>query len=268
MKLAISNIAWDRTDEDSVLQALQREGVDGIEIAPTKVWPRWLGASREQAETMREQFGELGFVIPAVQSVLYDRPDLRVFDGVQGRFALRKHLANVGHLACAFGAKNIVFGSPQNRDRGALSLEEAIEEASEYFAVIGADLTALGVCLCIEANPVIYGCNFLSHWREAAEFVSRIDSPGIGLHLDAACTVLAGDDPIAAIKECGTILRHFHISEPFLGSFSSPIVDHAAIGKALRESGYRGWVSIEMLRQEDPLSCIEVAVRYARNCYV
>ena len=141
-------------------------------------------------------------------------------------------------------------------------------EAASFFSEVGAELADLGVCLCIEANPEVYGCNFVTHWFEAAELVERVNSPGIGLHFDVACTVLSGSDPIAAIRSCAHIVRHFHISEPHLAPLFPPTVDHASVGTALRQSGYKGWISIEMRRGDPPLEAVLNAAAYAQRNYL
>lgn len=268
MKLAISNIGWDPPEERSALAMLRDSGVGGIEIAPTKVWPGWQGATLNAARSLRQRLATAGYEIPALQSVLFERPDLQLFGDQTVRRALREHLVMIGHLACAMEAPVIVFGSPRNRDRGALSSADATEQAAAFLADVGSDLATLGVVLCIEANPAAYGCNFLTHVSESAELVARIDSPGIGLHFDVACTMLSGDDPIVEVARHGRLLRHFHISEPQLGCFSLPTIDHPAVGEALRLSGYDGWVSVEMRRQMEALQQIGRAIAYAKHCYL
>ena len=49
MKLAISNIAWEKHDDSDVLNLLKANGVTGIEVAPTKLWQDWKGASYKKA---------------------------------------------------------------------------------------------------------------------------------------------------------------------------------------------------------------------------
>jgi D-psicose/D-tagatose/L-ribulose 3-epimerase len=266
-KFAVSNIAWDWTEEDAVLRELQNAGVTGIEVAPTKVWPDWSGATPKAAGILRQRLADRGFFIPALQSVLFGRSALRLFGDRAARLALREHLAMVGRLAYAIGARAMVFGSPQNRDRGLLPSRAAMDQAVEFFSDVGSALSPMGVALCIEANPPAYQCNFLTRWHEAAELVQRVHSPGIALHFDVACTVLAGDDPIVAIQDCEIPFAHFHISEPLLGAFYEPRIDHAAVGKALRERGYQGWLSIEMRRHEDPVRALREAIRNAKDCY-
>lgn len=124
---------------------------------------------------------------------------------------------------------------------------------------------------CLEPNPEAYGCDFLTCAREGADFVAAIDSPGIGLHLDAAGMTLAGDDMAAEIERCGPLLHHFHASEPNLGPVdaSTSVVEHETAAMALARAGYDGFVSIEM-REPDPndgLDAVRAAQRFVANAY-
>jgi sugar phosphate isomerase/epimerase len=268
MKLAVSNIAWDAADEPRLLPLLAASGVTGIEIAPTKIWPDWRGATPADAARWRASLAAKGFAVPALQSILFGRPDLTVFGNPTGLVA---HIAEVAALAGALGAAALVFGSPRNRLRGSLSQPEAMRQAAPVFRAIGAACVAAGTCLCIEANPPEYGGDFLLTWREAADLVALVDHPGVGLHLDTACTAMAGDDPVEAAAACAPHLRHFHISAPNLGPVGADpedlTIDHAGIAAALRSGGYAGWVSIEMRRADDPMESVPRAVTFARRHY-
>jgi len=268
MKLAVSNIAWDEPEHSQVLELLRSRSVSGIEVAPTKLWPDWQGADRRAAERASRDFTSQGFSVPALQAILFARPDLKVFGSAEQRRQLLAHIGLVASIAGGFGAQVLVFGSPKNRDRGSLSMEQALSQAVEFFTEAGEVCAAAGVRLCIEPNPKAYACNFITGWREAEELVRRIAHPGIGLHLDTGCIHMAGDDPIEAIMQCADITAHFHISEPGLADLSAPAVDHASVGRALVDSGYRGWVSIEMRRSEHPLQSIAEAVDKAAACYI
>ena len=41
LKLAISNIAWDKADDEAVYAAMQQNGFTGLEIAPTRIFPEY-----------------------------------------------------------------------------------------------------------------------------------------------------------------------------------------------------------------------------------
>ena len=41
LKLAISNIAWDKADVEAVFAAMQQNGFTGLDIAPTGIFPEY-----------------------------------------------------------------------------------------------------------------------------------------------------------------------------------------------------------------------------------
>lgn len=268
MKLAISNIAWAAEEQSEILPMLRAAGVTGIEIAPTMVWPNWQGATPRIAAALRRALADAGFAVPALQAILFARPELHIFGDAAGRAALLAHIAHAASLAAALGAGAMVFGSPRNRLRGERTPEQAMDEAVPVFRALGAACADAGTTLAIEANPPQYGGDFLLRWREAAELVARVDHPGVTLHLDTACTALAGDDPAEAALACAPRLRHFHVSAPQLAPVDAASdLPHPAIAAALRSGGYAGWVSIEMRRAEQPLPALLAAIAHVKACY-
>jgi len=258
MKLAVSNIAWDAPEDARVLSLLREQGVAGVEVAPTKLWPDWSGADPAAAAAARARYAEAGFAVPALQAILFGRPDLTVFGDTLP--SLVAHVGRVAALAAALGAGVLVFGSPKNRARGALSPDEAMARAEPAFRAMAEACAPHGVTLCLEPNPPAYGCDFATGWRDAAALVRRVDHPHFGLHLDVACLALAGEDAAEAIAATLPLVRHFHVTEPELADFAAPKLDHARIGRAVRGSGYAGWLSIEMRRSADPLRSVGEAV--------
>jgi D-psicose/D-tagatose/L-ribulose 3-epimerase len=263
MRLAISNIAWSADEQAGILATLPALGITGVEIAPTVLWPGWDGATPAAARTLRDRLADQGFAVPALQSILFARPELQIF--ADDPAPLLAHIARVAALAGALGAPAMVFGSPRNRLRGALSPEAAMDAAVPIFRALAAACHDAGTALAIEANPAQYGGDFLLRWPEAAELVARVAHPGVVLHLDTACTALAGDDPIAA---AAAQPAHFHVSAANLAPVdeTSPI-DHRAIAAALRAARYAGWVSIEMRRTDTPLATIRRAAAHVKACY-
>ena len=242
MKVAFSNIAWTPHDSPDVLALLRKQSVAGIEVAPTKIWPDWIGATSAAARQYRTWMSDNGFEIPALQAILFGRPDLHLFDP-SSEVALVEHLAHVAVLGEALGARVAVLGAPKQRTRGSLSFEEALERCVPLFRRLGRLFDEHGGCLCIEPNPRRYGCDFIVNAREGVKLVQAVDHPGFALHLDAAGMHLEGDVLAELWPEVHPMLRHFHISEPDLGGFSNPVVPHAANLAFLREHGYDNWCS-------------------------
>lgn len=267
MKLAASNIAWERHDDPSILALLRHRGITGIEVAPTRVWPGWAGATPAAAAAYRRHLADEGFECPALQAVLFDRSGLALFGSPAECQALVRHLARVAELADALGAPVVVLGAPKVRDRAALAPDEAMEQAAELLREVGKVYASQGVRLCIEPNPTVYGCNFVTTSGEGAALVARCMSAGVGLHLDAAGMHLAGEEPAEAVRGLAGRFAHFHASEPQLGRFDTPVVDHAAVGQALRGACYGGWVSLEMRPQPDEAAALDAACAVLAACY-
>ena len=257
MKLAISNIAWERHDDPKVIQQLRGYGVQGIEVAPTKLWPNWEGASQKGAELYRKRMAEEGFEIPALQAILFGRPDLQLFQP-ESHKGFMEHIKLVADLAAGLGAEVLVFGSPKNRKRGQVSISRATESAKEFLRKAGKICDERGCCIGLEHNPVEYGCDFIINAADAREMVDLIEHPGIQLHLDSAGLHMCGGDISEVIKSIGSFV-HYHISEPMLKPIIEGSVEHGSAFSALREINYSRWVSIEM-KQPKSINSIKLSI--------
>jgi sugar phosphate isomerase/epimerase len=244
MKLAISNIAWEQHNNIAVLNALKNHGVSGIEVAPTKIWPDWSGASRQHADQYRCWLADEGFEIPAMQAILFAMPDIQILD-VQCQQRFLEHMERVADIAAGFNAKVLVLGAPKNRRRGQLSMSESREIAVEVLRKAGEICADRGCCIGLEHNPIEYGCDFVTNVADAREIVDSVDHKGVQLHLDAAGIHMCGGQISEVITGAGAFV-HFHISEPMLEPIANGIVDHESAISTLKELDYDGWVSIEM----------------------
>tara|TARA_B100001964_G_scaffold202469_1_gene230836 strand:- start:47 stop:382 length:336 start_codon:yes stop_codon:yes gene_type:complete len=90
--------------------------------------------------------------------------------------------------------------------------------------------------------------DFIQTADEGYQIVKDVDNLHFGLHLDVKAMVDAGDDFEAVFQRYGAILKYFHVGEPGLAPPGSTDLDHSLIGKALSDSLYDGFVSIEMIR--------------------
>jgi sugar phosphate isomerase/epimerase len=266
MKLSISNIAWTEATDAEVASLLVDAGVTAIEVAPTRVWPEW-EFTQADGDRYRESLQGSGLTCSSLQAILFKQPELKVFGTPEQKAALVAHLKRVADLAAALGAKPMVFGAPKNRDRGDLDEKAAFHQAANLFGEIGDYCQQQGVCLCLEPNPVDYGCNFITDSQSGAQLVRTVNSPGFRLHLDAAGMYLAGEDIPQAIEQAADVLEHFHISEPNLGNFVAPKVNHADIAKTLRAIGWDKWVTIEMRATDQPVDGVNQALNTVKAIY-
>ena len=266
MRLAVSNIAWGAEDEEAVLVELRRGGVEGIEIAPTRLWPEWAGATAASGAEVRRALGERGFVCAALQAVFFGLPQHTLFGSAESRRGFVDHLLFVAELAHALGAGAVVLGSPQNRRAGDLPREAAWAAAVDTFRRVAPDYAGAGVTLCVEPNPPEYGCDFITTTAEAVALARDVAAEGFAINLDAGTILLTTRDAGEARAARGHV-GHVHVSEPYLERVAAADALHRDLGRALDESGYTGWRSIEMRRQEDAVEAVAVAIGAARAAY-
>ncbi len=262
MKLAVSNIAWEIHNDPIALDMLRKYDVQGIEIAPTKIWPFWKGASYEKAKQYKKFMQDEGFQIPSIQAILFDKPQLQVFN-LDSHNEFFKHIQLIAELANGFGSKVIVFGAPRNRKRGQLSFNESIDIASNFFFKAGEICIKHDCSMCIEHNPVEYNCDFITNALDAKYLVDRVNHKGFKLHIDSAGIHMCGGGGSRVIREVGSF-EHYHISEPMLKPIHTGCVDHLSYLKNLNDVDYKGWVSIEM-KETASLEILEQSLKHVHK---
>ena len=245
MKLAASNIAWDPSEDDAAARVLRRHGFSGIEIAPSKRWASPFDATSTDIEAYRDAWGRRGFSIVSMQSLLFGRPDLQLFGSSAGRASLRDYVTGLIDIAGGLGARALVFGSPKNRKRGAMPLDEATAIAIDFFREMGTAAVARDCVICLEPNPPVYDCDFITTTAEAVSLCRQIAHHGVAVNGDAGTIALNGEDPMTTIESAASWFGHFHASEPSLVELSDGPIQRAC-ATALTSERYDHWVSIEM----------------------
>lgn len=271
MKLAVSSIAWTNEEETAIAEKLQELGVRNVEIAPTKLWDDPTKTTVEQAKEYVDWWAQYDIAVSAFQSMLFARPDLKIFEGDDNRHETVAYMSKFLELAGVMGAKKLVFGSPKNRQRDEMPIEQANQIATNFFSELGDVALKNGVVLCLEPNAPQYNCDFVTNAAEGAELVRAVGKSGFGLHLDTACMALAGDDLSMSIRESEDILEHFHISSPMLEQVEArDDVDHASAAQALRDINYDKLISIEMRPGDTGTNVerIEKAVKFVQSTYL
>lgn len=253
MNLAISNIAWRKEEEPMIADMLVHRGIHGVEVAPTKIWQNPTEVTPTEIMTYRQFWNAQGIEIVALQSLLFGRADLQLFQGENSRREMAEYLKKMITLAAALGAKVLVFGSPKNRQRGTITFEAALDTARDFFYELGTFASSHGVNFCIEPNASQYACDFVTTSVEGKRLVEEVESPGFGLHLDLACMMLEREDVSKALSDGMQFLRHVHVSAPNLGNVAEvPMADLSSLVSTLAQLNYKHWVSIEMREQAKP----------------
>ncbi|MFA6204141.1 MAG: sugar phosphate isomerase/epimerase [Gallionella sp.] len=271
MRIAISNIAWDVSEDEAVAELLRKYGVDAIDVAPGKYFPDPKNASSDDIICVRDWWQQRGISITGMQALLFGTVGLNVFGSSESQEAMLDHLAAVCRIGAGLGAKKLVFGSPKNRDRSALADDLAQEMAIPFFRKLGDIASHHGVLVCLEPNPPCYGANFMTNSADTASVVVEVSHPAIRMQLDTGALAINGEDTRQVIKKYAALIGHVHASEPDLVTLGDGRTDHAIVAEALKSDLPEQVVTIEMLpaKNETNLVAVEraliVAIRHYRN---
>jgi len=269
MRLAISNIAWDISEDEDIAKLLKQYGIDAIDIAPGKYFPEPAKATDDEITRVKHWWAERGIEITGMQALLFGTAGLNVFGSPEVQDAMLHHLTAVCRIGTGLGATRLVFGSPKNRDRTGLNDEQVMEIAIPFFKRLGDVAQSYGVMICLEPNPPCYGANFMTTSAEAAEVVKQVAHPAIRMQLDTGALAINGEEPSVVLQNSAMLIGHIHASEPDMVPLGDGATNHAAMASAVLQRLPGHVVSIEMLatKNEPHLASIERALRVAIKHY-
>ncbi|NOT15852.1 MAG: sugar phosphate isomerase/epimerase [Methylotenera sp.] len=269
MRLAISNIAWDVSEDVEVASLLKRYGVDAIDIAPGKYFPNPAQAADEDIAQVKLWWAAHGIEITGMQALLFGTQGLNVFGSPEVQGALLKHLAEICRIASKLNATRLVFGSPKNRDCSGLSKLQTQAMATSFFRQLGDIAQSNGVVICLEPNPTCYGANFMVTSDETANMVALANHPSIRMQLDTGAVTINEENINTVLKNYSSLIGHIHASEPNLLPLGDGGANHKAIADVLQRKLPNHIVTIEMLAtaNEPHLVAIARAINVAMMHY-
>lgn len=245
-KLAISNLAWERKEDEKILSILKRYNIKAIEIAPSNIWPQPPETPEHQIEKYRSFWNKNGVEIIATTHLLSPYPELIIFGNNKARENSLNYLKKMVRISSILGAKAMNFGSPKNRKKGSLSKKKALVIARDFFWKVAEECKKYNINFAFEPNPTIYGGDFILTTKEAISLVKTVNHPNFGINIDLSTMTQNKEDYEKTLKYALSFAKHFHISEPHLKQIPQKISNHRKLAKVLKKIGYKGNLSIEM----------------------
>lgn len=246
LKLAISNIAWISENDHQVYEYIHKAGFSGLEIAPTRLFlEKPYEKKSEAAEYAKSLQRNYGLDICSMQSIWYGHSE-KIFGTAEERNMLLEYTKQAIDFAEVIGAENLVFGCPKNR---VIHENDRRESAIEFFRELGDYAAEHRTVLAMEANPTIYGTNFINKTKEAIDLIQEVCSKGFKLNLDFG-TIIYNEESIEDLMPYISLINHVHISEPNLKLIEHRD-EHKTLMEILRLSEYDRYVSIEMAKRDD-----------------
>lgn len=262
MKLSISNIAWDKENDQQIYRLMNDNNFSGLEIAPT----RWIAEhpydNALQARNIADDlFSRYKFKISSMQSIWFGKTE-NLFGSESEREVLLNYTKKAIDFARSISCPNLVFGSPKNRNN---TSDKPVQEVYDFFEQIASYAELKGTKIGLEPNPGIYGTNFITTTKQAIDFVKEIAHKSLGVNVDLG-TVIQNKELTDVFLNDLDRVTHIHLSEPFLEPLKERIL-HKELAYSLKHSAYDRYVSIEM-KNTGSIGIINDVIKYISNLFL
>jgi sugar phosphate isomerase/epimerase len=248
IKLGICNELFENREFGEVCQVVKSLGFDGLEVAPFTLAPSIFSLSpirrRELASTIADAGLEtigLHWLLARTDGFYLTTPDEAT------RRATGDYLVALAELTRDLGGSLMVLGSPKQRDLlPGVTYAQAKGYTIELFERIMPAIAGLGIELCLEPLAKTE-TNFLNTCAQAMEVIEQVGHPHLKLHLDVkAQSGESGTTVPELIRRFAPFAGHFHAQDVNLRGPGMGNVDFVPIMKALVDSRYDRWVSVEV----------------------
>lgn len=255
-RLAYSSNAYMNFSVEETIRRIAALGFAGLELLADvpHAWPAGLLEERKQA--IRDCLADNGLAISNVNGFMmnavadprqpYWHPSW-IEPDAHYRAIRREHTKRAIRLASELGAPCI-----QTEPGGLLNPGQTWRQAAEVFyeelmpcIEVAEDE---GVYLLIEPEPGL----MIETFEQYLEFVDCINSPAVGLNFDIGHAFCVGQEPEDWIPRMAEHTRHYHI-EDIAGTRvhahripGEGAIDFAPVLRAIQETGYDGWVTVEL----------------------
>ena len=246
MRFGVNTLIWSATFDPAIVpwEALVRAGVDGVEAAcfdPASL-------DRQGLRAALETYGlraTLCSVNPAGANPIGDDPGERA--------RAMQHWKAMIALAGEVGAESLVGPtySPVGRLLGRRRTQQEWSRAVDFHQQLGPALEDAGIELAIEPLNR-FETYFLNTAADSVRLVQAINHPRIGILFDTFHANIEEKSLEAAYRACGPYLKHVHACENDRGIPGSGHIDWGTVLRAIRETGYDRWLTIESFNANQP----------------
>lgn len=268
-RYAFCNEAFEDWEFARICDYLAELGYEGVEAAPFTFEQSVFDITAEQRAGARQAAVNAGVEIIGLHWLLVGPDGLHLTDpdpAVRQRTA--DYLRGLIALGHDMNAPYLIFGSPNQRNLpDGVSYEQGMAYAADVFQSVCDEAQQAGTVIGIEplAPPL---CKFITKAAEGADLVRRVNHPAFRLHLDVKAMESGEDEPSAdIIRAHAGEFPHFHANDENMKGPSFGDTDFVPIMQALHDTGYDGYVSIEIFEFE-PHAEVQAreGIRYLREC--
>ncbi len=241
---------------EETIRRVANLGYQGIELLADvpHAWPA--GLLPERKESIRNSLTEHGLAISNLNAFMmnavadprqpYWHPGWTDPDP-HYRAIRREHTKRALQLAADLGAPHIT-----TEPGGLLTPDQTWQQAAGLFydeLMPCLELAeTLGIGLLIEPEPEL----LIERFDQYLEFVDRLDSQAVGLNFDIGHAFCVGEDPQTWVAPMREHTVHYHLEDIAATRVHQHLIpgegaiDFAATLAAIRQTGYTGWLTVEL----------------------
>lgn len=233
-------------------------GYDGVELA-------LLDRTQVDMAELKVLLAETGLAVPMVSTgqVFADAGDSFASADPDIRSRAERRFAGLMEIASELGAL-INVGRVRGSIAGNGCLSEVESRVAEILERLARRGETLGVGIVIE--PVNrYEIDFLNSLDETVSFLDRHDLDSVGLMPDLFHMNIEDDDAAAALRRYAGRVEYVHFADSNRNAPGSGHMDFLSPLAALRETGFSGWIALEIFPRPDADSAAEMGARAMKS---
>jgi sugar phosphate isomerase/epimerase len=269
VRFAICNEIFEGWKLEEAMAFVSRAGYDAIEIAPFTIAPNVNAVSAAERQRIQEMARDHALQISGIHWVLAQTEGLHLTHPSESiRRTTSQYFCDLVQFCADLGGRFMIVGSPKQRNLlPGVSPEQACEWATEVFREPVSRARDLGVTICFEPLAVSES-NFINTAAEAIRFTQRLNSAHFKIILDVKAMCSEANTIPQIIRESAPHFAYFHANDANLKGPGFGKIDFKPIAKALKETGYEGFVSVEVFQfEEGPEMIATKSLEYLKKCF-
>jgi len=267
MKYGICNETFEKWPFEKVCKYVKQVGYDGLEIAPFTLAEDATTLSADKRRELRRIADDAGVELLGLHWLLVSPKGMHITtEDSAVRARTQDFLKRAIDLCADLGGHILVFGSPNQRNiPEGVGYGTGWDRAKDVFAGILDKLAERKVTFCLE--PLTGAeTNIFRSSHEAYHMVRELKHPRFTLHLDVKAMSAEGRPLPEIIRQHANCFGHFHANDPNKRGPGFGAVEFAPIMAALKDVGYKGYVSVEVFDYSpDPETIAVKSLQYLKS---
>ena len=269
MKFAICNEIFQKWKLEDAFACASRVGYDAVEIAPFTIANSVTDVSELDRQSIRETAARNHIEIAGIHWVLVKPEGLYINHSDESiRRRTAEYFVNLVDFCADVGGKVMVVGSPKQRNiLPGVSPQQAWDWATNTFRDAVKQAEQRQVTICFEPLAP-FETNFINTAEEAIRFTQQLNTPHFKIILDVKAMYSEAKPITQIIRDSWPHFAYFHANDKNLKGPGFGDVDFKPIAAALKEVGYKGFVSVEVFKFEEGAETIATkSIEYLKSIF-